>query len=79
MKGLVTCDEPFARLLCQGMVLAETYYQETVLRVKEPWFNKEAVSLERDNKGKPVARLLDRKATRTGDYRWYCKDVKIKK
>ncbi len=24
--GLVGCDEPFKRLLCQGMVLADTYY-----------------------------------------------------
>ncbi|MFP3442063.1 leucine--tRNA ligase, partial [Pantoea sp. SIMBA_133] len=26
--GLVTSSEPFNRLLCQGMVLAETYYRD---------------------------------------------------
>lgn len=26
--GLVSSDEPFKKLLCQGMVLAHTYYQE---------------------------------------------------
>ena len=28
-QGLVNSDEPFERLLCQGMVLAETYYRDT--------------------------------------------------
>ncbi|WP_288744200.1 leucine--tRNA ligase, partial [uncultured Rheinheimera sp.] len=36
--GLVQCDEPFKRLLCQGMVLAETFYRETENGGKE-WFS----------------------------------------
>ena len=56
-EGLVNCDEPFERLLCQGMVLAETYYQETSAG-KKTWFNKDAVSLQKDDKGKPVAAYL---------------------
>ena len=56
-EGLVHCDEPFERLLCQGMVLAETYYQETS-DGKKTWFNKDAVSLEKDDKGKPIAAYL---------------------
>jgi leucyl-tRNA synthetase len=56
-EGLVQCDEPFERLLCQGMVLAETYYQET-FDGKKIWFNKDAINLERDDKGKPIAAYL---------------------
>ena len=37
-EGLVTCDEPFSRLLTQGMVVAETFYRENSDGSKE-WFN----------------------------------------
>ena len=37
-EGLVTCDEPFSRLLTQGMVIAETFYRENPDGSKE-WFN----------------------------------------
>ena len=37
-EGLVTCDEPFSRLLTQGMVVAETFYRENPDGSKE-WFN----------------------------------------
>ena len=37
-EGLVTCDEPFSRLLTQGMVVAETFYRENDDGSKE-WFN----------------------------------------
>jgi leucyl-tRNA synthetase len=61
-EGLVSCDEPFKRLLCQGMVLADTYYRENADGSKD-WFNPADVSLEKDDKGKPIAATL----TATGE------------
>ena len=58
-EGLVNCDEPFERLLCQGMVLAETYFQENSDGSKT-WFNPADVELEKDEKGKPIAAKLIR-------------------
>ena len=37
-EGLVASDEPFANLLTQGMVVADTYYRETP-DGKKTWFN----------------------------------------
>jgi leucyl-tRNA synthetase len=37
-EGLVTSDEPFANLLTQGMVIADTYFRETP-DGKKTWFN----------------------------------------
>jgi leucyl-tRNA synthetase len=37
-EGLVSSDEPFANLLTQGMVIAETYYREDAAG-KKTWFN----------------------------------------
>ncbi len=57
-EGMVNSDEPATRLMCQGMVVAETYYQE------EPdgevhWINPVDVEVERDGKGRAVgARML---------------------
>ncbi|MDX1457543.1 MAG: leucine--tRNA ligase [Marinobacter sp.] len=48
--GLVTSSEPFNRLLCQGMVLAETYYREDDKGGKI-WIAPADVSIERDDKG----------------------------
>lgn len=48
--GLVKCDEPFKKLLCQGMVLAETYYREADNGAQE-WFAPTDVTVERDDKG----------------------------
>ncbi len=50
-EGLIDCDEPFARLLTQGMVVAETYYREQSDGGKE-WFNPAEVEVERDDKGR---------------------------
>lgn len=61
-EGLVDCDEPFERLLCQGMVLAETYFRKNSDGSTE-WFNPEDVTLEKDEKGKPIAATL----TATGE------------
>jgi len=48
--GLVECDEPFKKLLCQGMVLAETYYREADNGAQE-WIAPSDVEVERDDKG----------------------------
>ena len=37
-EGLLTSDEPFANLLTQGMVVADTYYREAA-DGKKTWFN----------------------------------------
>lgn len=50
-EGLVNSDEPFKRLLCQGMVLAESFYQGQPDGSKV-WYNPAEVELERDDKGK---------------------------
>ena len=48
--GLVESDEPFKRLLCQGMVLADSYYRDTEKGGKE-WFSPLDVNVQRDEKG----------------------------
>ena len=49
--GLIESDEPFKRLLCQGMVLAETYYREDTNGGKV-WFSPTDIDVERDDKGR---------------------------
>ncbi len=49
--GLVECDEPFKRLLCQGMVLADTYYRESDNGGKT-WISPTEVESETDDKGR---------------------------
>ncbi len=48
--GLVQCDEPYKKLLCQGMVLADTYYREADNGAQE-WIAPNDVTVERDEKG----------------------------
>ncbi len=55
--GLVQCDEPFKRLLCQGMVLAETFYRDNEGGSKT-WFSPQDVTVERDDKGRITQALL---------------------
>ncbi len=55
--GLVKVDEPFQRLLTQGMVIAETFYRTTPNGGKE-WFNPADVEVKRDDKGRPVSAVL---------------------
>ena len=43
-EGLVASDEPFANLLTQGMVVADTYYREAA-DGKKTWFNPADVEL----------------------------------
>ncbi|HHH12822.1 MAG TPA: leucine--tRNA ligase [Thiolapillus brandeum] len=56
-EGLIHCDEPFTRLLTQGMVLADTYYREREDGSRE-WFNPADVEVERDEKGRVVRAVL---------------------
>ncbi|MES0873802.1 leucine--tRNA ligase [Sinimarinibacterium thermocellulolyticum] len=55
-EGLVASDEPFTRLLTQGMVVKETYYRE--VDGKKQWINPADVELELDAKGQPLAARL---------------------
>ena len=56
-EGLVDSDEPATRLMCQGMVVAETYYQEGP-EGEIHWINPAEVEVERDAKGRPVGARL---------------------
>jgi leucyl-tRNA synthetase len=56
-EGLVDCDEPFARLLTQGMVVAETWYREDA-EGKRTWYNPADVEVSRDDKGKLIGGVL---------------------
>ncbi len=60
-EGLVSGDEPFERLLCQGMVNAESFYIKQ--DGKEIWIEPENVVIERDDKG----RLISAKHRVTGE------------
>jgi leucyl-tRNA synthetase len=55
--GLVKFDEPFTRLLTQGMVLHESYFRED-----EPgrfdWFSPQEVEVRHDERGRPVGAIL---------------------
>jgi leucyl-tRNA synthetase len=56
-EGLVEVDEPFRRLLTQGMLLAETYYREDDSGRRQ-WFNPADVDVQRDGKGAIVSATL---------------------
>jgi leucyl-tRNA synthetase len=56
-EGLVTVDEPFTRLLTQGMVIAETFYRD-LPGGKKQWINPADVTIERDSKGKVTGATL---------------------
>ena len=49
-EGLVDSDEPAINLLCQGMVIADTYYRETANGGRE-WINPADVDVHRDERG----------------------------
>ncbi|KAA8734524.1 leucine--tRNA ligase [Acinetobacter qingfengensis] len=53
-EGVVQGNEPFANLLTQGMVLADTFYREDASG-KKTWFNPADVELERDEKGRNLS------------------------
>ncbi|MCH9692292.1 MAG: leucine--tRNA ligase [Gammaproteobacteria bacterium] len=48
-EGLINSDEPFKKLLCQGMVLTESFYKE--VHGHKIWVAPAAVEIERDDKG----------------------------
>ncbi|MFP6849904.1 MAG: leucine--tRNA ligase [Pseudomonas sp.] len=56
-EGLVSSNEPFKKLLTQGMVVAETYYR-TLDNGGKDWFNPADVELERDGKAKVISAKL---------------------
>ena len=55
--GLVDSDEPFTRLLTQGMVVAETFSREGE-GGKPDYFSRDELELERDDKGRISAATL---------------------
>ncbi len=55
--GLVRNNEPFTRLLTQGMVVADTYYRKQADGARH-WFNPAEVEVERDEKGRPLKAVL---------------------
>src|SRR4249919_4073 len=52
-EGLVHSDEPATNLLCQGMVIAETFHREDAQGHRE-WFNPADVETERDERGRII-------------------------
>jgi leucyl-tRNA synthetase len=57
-EGLVQSDEPYKRLLCQGMVLADSFYREDEVGKKE-WFSPADVLSEKDDKGRIIKSVLE--------------------
>jgi leucyl-tRNA synthetase len=49
--GMVNSDEPYKKLLCQGMVLADAYYYNNDKGAKV-WVSPTEVTVERDEKGR---------------------------
>jgi leucyl-tRNA synthetase len=52
-EGLVNSDEPFTNLLCQGMVIAETYYREAANGSKTH-YNPKDIRTVTDERGKTL-------------------------
>ena len=55
--GLVKSDEPATNLLCQGMVIADTYYRDNADGSKD-WINPAEVDVMRDAKGHATGAVL---------------------
>jgi len=56
-EGLVQSDEPATNLLCQGMVIAETFYREES-DGSRTWINPADVEIRRDERGRVVGAVL---------------------
>ena len=56
-EGLVQSDEPAINLLCQGMVIAETYYRKEA-DGSSTWFNPADVDVQRDERARIVGAVL---------------------
>ena len=74
--GLVTSDEPFTRLLTQGMVVAETYFTEDQ-RGRKEYVTPAEVEVERDTKGKVIGakRRADGSAVTVGGMQKMSKSI----
>jgi leucyl-tRNA synthetase len=72
-EGLVQSDEPFTNLLCQGMVLAETWYKMD--GHTKVWINPEDVESVKDDQG----RIVSGKQISTGDELIYAGMAKMSK
>ncbi|HEX6832675.1 MAG TPA: leucine--tRNA ligase, partial [Rudaea sp.] len=57
--GMVRSDEPATNLLCQGMVVAETFYRDQPDGNRE-WINPADVEIQRDDKARIVGAALVR-------------------
>jgi len=55
--GMVQSDEPAQNLLCQGMVIAETFYCDNADGSKD-WINPAEVEIQRDEKARVVGAVL---------------------
>ncbi len=55
--GMVHSDEPAQNLLCQGMVIAETFYRDNADGSKD-WINPAVVEIQRDDKARVVGATL---------------------
>ncbi|WHZ18928.1 MAG: Leucyl-tRNA synthetase [Rhodanobacteraceae bacterium] len=55
--GMVKSDEPATNLLCQGMVVAETFYREDANGDKT-WINPADVDVQRDERGRVIGAVL---------------------
>jgi leucyl-tRNA synthetase len=56
-EGLVDSDEPATNLLCQGMVIAETFYRDEADGSKT-WINPADVEIRRDDRARVVGAVL---------------------
>lgn len=56
-EGVVKGNEPFTRLLTQGMVLADTFYREDSAG-KKTWINPADVTLEKDDRSRVLSATL---------------------
>ena len=50
--GLVSSDEPFTRLMTQGMVVAETFYREGGANGQRRYFSRPELDIAHDDKGR---------------------------
>ena len=55
--GFVHSDEPVKRLLCQGMVVADTFYRQGDDGSRE-WFNPADIDISRDERGRAIGAIL---------------------
>jgi leucyl-tRNA synthetase len=55
--GMVQSDEPAQNLLCQGMVIADTFYRDNVDGTKS-WINPAEIDIRRDDKGRVAGAVL---------------------